>query len=154
MGDRMRRSEIAVNHVFRVRQHAVFVHVEHAAGPAVRSQHRRHQHQGDEHAPEEASERRLVQGDGEEAGDKERQRHRWQQAPEPLAAAWQLQDERQEAAPEQASYSVLIDINMVSKIPVANGLASVQIQTKSMTILERWSEMLRRGWQAMKQTQV
>ena len=59
-----------------------------------------------------------------------------------------------EATPEQASYSVLIDLNLASKIPVANGLASVQIQTKPMTILERWTEMLRRGWLAMKQAQV
>lgn len=59
-----------------------------------------------------------------------------------------------EATPEQASYSVLIDLNVATKLPVANGLASVQIQTKAMTILERWSEMLRRGWQAMKRTQV
>ncbi len=57
-----------------------------------------------------------------------------------------------EATPEQASYSVSINLNTELKIPVAHGLASVQIQTKSMTILERWSEMLRRGWQAMKQT--
>ncbi len=59
-----------------------------------------------------------------------------------------------EATPEQASYSILIDLNLESKIPIANGLASVQIQTKSMTILERWSDMLRRGWLAMKQTKV
>jgi putative peptide zinc metalloprotease protein len=59
-----------------------------------------------------------------------------------------------EATPEQASYSVSIDLNLASKIPAANGLASVQIQTKPMTILERWFEMLRRACEAMKQTHV
>jgi len=48
--------------------------------------------------------------------------------------------------PEQTSYSVLIDLDLDHRVPVVNGIASVQIRTSSMTILERWSEMIKRGW--------
>ena len=61
---------------------------------------------------------------------------------------------QREATPEQASYSVLIELNTTSKLPVPNGLASVHIQTEPMTILKRWSEMLRSGWLALKKAQV
>jgi hypothetical protein len=48
--------------------------------------------------------------------------------------------------PEQTTYSVVIEFDVPHRRPIAKGLASVQIETESKTLLEGWIEKLQQAW--------
>ncbi len=57
-----------------------------------------------------------------------------------------ISKKQSDSKPEQTTYSLNIEIDIKDMLPVANGLASVQIETPSMTLLRGWWESLQRDW--------
>ena len=54
-----------------------------------------------------------------------------------------------DSKPEQTTYSLNIEVDTKGIMPIANGLASVQIETPSRTLLGGWWEVLQRDWRFM-----
>ena len=57
-----------------------------------------------------------------------------------------LADVRGTSKPEQTTYSLAIEFDVQDCKPIANGLASVQIQVGEDTMFNRWIAMLQRSW--------
>jgi putative peptide zinc metalloprotease protein len=57
-----------------------------------------------------------------------------------------LADSRSESKPEQTTYSLIVEIDLQDFKPIANGLASVQIEVAEQTMFASWIKMLRRSW--------
>ena len=57
-----------------------------------------------------------------------------------------LAGKKVDSRPEQTTYSVVIEFDMPNRRPIAKGLASVQIETASKTLLEGWFENLQQLW--------
>ncbi len=51
-----------------------------------------------------------------------------------------------DSRPEQTTYSVVIEFDVPHRSLIAKGLASVQIETESKTLLEGWFEKLQEAW--------
>ncbi len=57
-----------------------------------------------------------------------------------------LAGNRTDSKPEQTTYSVIIELDVQNRKPIAQGLASVQIETASRTFFQGWLEGLQRIW--------
>ena len=57
-----------------------------------------------------------------------------------------LAGKQADSRPEQTTYSVVIEFDAPNRRPIAKGLASVQIETESKTLLEAWIEKLQQAW--------